>query len=631
MAKQVYMRDNQEQESGSEAMDAQTVLTIKSGDVEVSFSKLELENSILKRIDADYQYARDNRSALDTTVQDWRRMFNGRFKEETVKKFGKGLIYIRKAASKVYRLLSGFLAMYYERRYLARLGAPHAGAHAIIAADIGTKTLRYHLRKSIKSYLIIEDCLMDAFVDGTCSLKMWWDPWKNAPKAEVLKWEDVFRDPDATCQEDIRFVIHEKEVDIDYLREMEAKGVYQNVDKVENYSAEDESERWESADFKSPDNKQRQTVYIREYWGKLQLLPDWVVEKLDTNGVTEATLSRDVVVTVYGDKVILRPPQINPYGRIPFIFGRVLKDKRELDKKVDGQSMMELLKDTEREHNSIRNQRRRKSKQDLQGRIIVGRTSGLDLRAWKKSAEGGIIWADDPRMAVPVPSVADYRSADMELGYNESEAQEISGVNEISMGQQPRSKQTATAVSMLTQMAMSRMGYMLQVFNLTLVEPMIQFLVEMIAKFETQENITRIIGADVMVPPLEAIFGQDLDVIVEAGIDTMPTQQQIQDVQMALQVITPGISIVPQVAVPAWLTLAKKLLELLPLEEVEKVWDTGLAQMAQPSAPAPGGPPGISGRGTESAAGQPPARPSAPRPVMPGQVQGGMSNAPTPR
>jgi hypothetical protein len=157
---------------------------------------------------------------------------------------------------------------------------------------------------------------------------------------------------------------------------------------------------------------------------------------------------------------------------------------------------------------------------------------------------------------------------------------------------------------------------------------MVEDLVEMIRWYETPENATRMVGAQVPLPPLQSLFDVGMDVIIEAGLTVTPTEMQLQQTQMMLQSIAQFAPFLPPiVAGQVGTRLLKRMMELAPLEDVEQVWNQ-IEQAMQQAPPEMLLPPGAAGNvpGPNAGPGQPrPETVGARGGALAGQREGGIA------
>lgn len=138
---------------------------------------------------------------------------------------------------------------------------------------------------------------------------------KNQPTARVCRSEDVFIDP--TCQDDIdnaQFVIFRYETDLSTLKK---DGRYKNLDKLkeagDELSSDEDFDPEDETEFKFSD-KARKKLLVYEYWGNYDIDDDGEVEPIVCAWIG-GTIIR-LGTNPYPDK---RPPFIVvPFSSVPF-------------------------------------------------------------------------------------------------------------------------------------------------------------------------------------------------------------------------------------------------------------------------------------------------------------------------
>lgn len=600
-----------------------------------------VERHLLSQTEKDFEYAKNSKVWLETKIQKWRRYFNCRYLADTLLKYGKHLLFIPKATATVLRMHSALISAYFQQGYLARLTARNTNPASVIAAKIRTETLHWHLENSVNPLEVFDRAILDTLVDSTSCIKAGWirkynqrgQMIENRLDWEVVPLEDVFWDPDARFRNQLRYVIHTKEVDEDYLREKaldpetgyDPAAVALVIRKARGGGATADESRSDRP--VTPENQERKPIWIRECWYKnLQMVPPELLNQIEwQQGVTEQLRAQPIVITVYENTVILRGPELNPYGEIPFFFPRALTDKREWRDTIAGKGPMSLFDALQSEINAIRNQRRTAAKRAMQGRLLVERGAGFDLEQLENYRNAGIVYVNKITGAKELKMSDPGRSADSELMINEREFQEGSGVSGEMQGFKPSGKDTATAATQRTSLGMSRLGTMVQIFNMSGVEPLIRFSDKLCGMYETEAHITEIMGTPIPVPPKFIIWGDAINVEIEAGVNVIPVGQQIQEINMVVQSWMPMVQLIPDIAIPLLIGLAKRQMHILPgdFKAEEAQIEQAMGAPRQP-IPAQDGP---EQRGTFAGPGQ--ARSTPPAPLQPtqGNVIGGMSNA----
>ena len=172
---------------------------------------------------------------------------------------------------------------------------------------------------------------------------------KNQPVFEVLPYNEFLFDAKALSLQEADYVIHRKLVNYDYLKRRQQEGIYKNIEKIKDsiFSYEDDDVLSKRAyDSYSDKNKARRLYMINEYWGRVDI---------DNDGLLE-----DVVITTCGN-VILSIEE-NTFGMYPFfvfspflsmdsIAGRGLAELSENTQIVKTALIREILENTRRNNN----------------------------------------------------------------------------------------------------------------------------------------------------------------------------------------------------------------------------------------------------------------------------------------
>lgn len=128
-------------------------------------------------------------------------------------------------------------------------------------------------------------------------------------RIDAIRPQDYYPDPTGRGL----YEMTETEVDLFEVKEMASLGIYDPdaVAKLETGMEKDEEERrqdWKSNQNRASLQKNRKTVVITEYWGKI----------LDEDG---SVLFDNIVATVANYKYLIRAPEPNPFwhGKSPFV------------------------------------------------------------------------------------------------------------------------------------------------------------------------------------------------------------------------------------------------------------------------------------------------------------------------
>lgn len=277
---------------------------------------------------------------------------------------------------------------------------------------------------------------------GTSIFKITWrsDFDYDGNWIEVLDIFDFFIDPEASNIDDAMYCIHRKNVSLNYLKKMQQRGLYKNVDKIKFGEGLDQDSI--NPNVKSDQNfddaiqEDRQDVILYEYW------------------------EDDRIITV-ANNIVIRDSE-NPFnhGRKPFIKGSWI----DVPFKFYGIGVAEEVDPLQLELNTKRNQRLDNVNLGINKMWLVARSSGIDM-GQLVSRPGGVIVVNDINGIKPldVPDVT--QSSYLEEDKILNDIQNTTGISEYIRGASPERRQTAQEVEMKTEQAMSRLDYNFRVVS----------------------------------------------------------------------------------------------------------------------------------------------------------------------
>lgn len=257
---------------------------------------------------------------------------------------------------------------------------------------------------------------------------------RDGPGFEVVDVRDFFWPENAQDVQGAKYVIHRVWMSIDELRELEAAGVYKNVDQLSNTR---DIQSWEGQVWRSDElfltNRKRGMVEVLEHWG-----PD------------------GKVTTVGNRHVLLRAPMDNPYDhrKRPFVVASSMPQPFQFV----GVSDMEVIEPLQRALWTTLNQRI-DNVSLLNNAIIILRDTADDQDY--EFAPGEFWTVEDPtevQMWQPNPLPAEV-SLGAENGLK-SDMNNVTGGLGLMSGQdlQQMDSATATGVSTLTTIAQKRLS-----------------------------------------------------------------------------------------------------------------------------------------------------------------------------
>lgn len=561
-----------------------------------------LNNRLLTRLKRDWESAESVRDNMMSQITDWRSQYNSEFHELGSDREQRSL-YVPKTYQYVQRLVAEMLQVFFgEEDQFAKIAPRLPRGTDPMAADMMEKLFMLYWG-TMKPYTPLYGSFIASARDSTGALKLTWDKMTqngrvltNKPRLNYIPIEYVLWDPTAKYLDDIRYVIHEKQVSLGYLWQKQAENVYENVDRVSAEASDKETRtrpsRFSRSYANQPADPERQLVTIREYWGQLQLLPDTELYKLREQGKNAP--AQDVVCTTFEDKVMLRPPEPNPYAKIrkdptpyeklPFFLGHcILKDAETWGRSVVGE--LEALQE---EINKVRNQRRQNVDLAMCTKAIADTNLDIDKDALTDPTFTGIVDSNGN----PNDGVMLFKPGNVTQGMEREEAivdgdmQRVSGVTNPKLGVSARGRQTASEVMSLLEQSNQNIAMIPQNLMKTQIVPMCEFLCDCIVAFVEPPEVAEQLGFRVPPPPLSQILDREWDITVKAGMQATSKTLQVKNLQFALQIIQPMAQFAPQVYMPIYMSLTEKLLPLLDVDSAAQLMHRA-KQMQRRQPPQP--------------------------------------------
>ena len=553
-----------------------------------------IEEVVLQRIKQDAEYAQQGRSDETSDWQTARKLYNSEWTELEAD-LQETSLFIPQIRMYVMRIISGLMLSYFGGESFAELRAKTLSGLDPVAAEMMEPILDYYLRERVPWYETTQQAIEDAGVDGTCGAKLCWRKASErdyvtgeGPQLMSVPIEDLLIDPFPRQPQDIRYIIHWREIDLDELWEKQEQGIYRNVDKVAAHLAEQQAiilgpgQEAKKSSAGQTQTEGKQTVRIYEYYGRLQMTPSDELAELRKAG--KNVKPRDIICTTYEDKAILQGPIDSPYAKLrehlsplkklPFVIGRLLPKKHE----VWGWSLPVLGKSLQEEQNRIRNERRKNVLLMLNPVTLVDRNSGLDVsQAEEALRTGGMIFTDDVTGSMNQRTIGNVtESSYREETINCNNQQELFGVSDYNQGMnRPGMTDTATGISILTEQANTRIALYGQNFSKSFVVPLLEKLIDYIVEWADPKEIQKILGTKTVPPPLKTFLKREYDIRVETGIAAESKSVKTRQLQFALQVIGQSAGADPEAAQAAYRKLLLRLLPLLGAESAAQEFARG--------------------------------------------------------
>lgn len=327
---------------------------------------------------------------------------------------------------------------------------------------------------------------------------------KNQPVFEVLPYNEFLFDAKALSLQEADYVIHRKLVNYDYLKRRQQEGIYKNIEKIKDsiFSYEDDDVLSKRAyDSYSDKNKARRLYMINEYWGRVDI---------DNDGLLE-----DVVITTCGN-VILSIEE-NTFGMYPFfvfspflsmdsIAGRGLAELSENTQIVKTALIREILENTRRNNN-------RKIFYKVDDLLNPSQmVTNEQYVAVRDSADINNIFAPEPFEVISENSFT-------LVEYFDKENQKVTGVSDIKQGlKQSVESQTATEAVIKYESANSQVQAIVLNFAESLKETY-RFIVYQNQRFMDNVQIVRLLNDVIEINPQD-IKDIDFDLNISQSLSS---------------------------------------------------------------------------------------------------------------
>lgn len=327
---------------------------------------------------------------------------------------------------------------------------------------------------------------------------------KNQPVFEVLPYNEFLFDAKALSLQEADYVIHRKLVNYDYLKRRQQEGIYKNIEKIKDsiFSYEDDDVLSKRAyNSYSDKNKARRLYMINEYWGRIDI---------DNDGLLE-----DVVITTCGN-VILSIEE-NTFGMYPFfvfspflsmdsIAGRGLAELSENTQIVKTALIREILENTRRNNN-------RKIFYKVDDLLNPSQmVTNEQYVAVRDSADINNIFAPEPFEVISENSFT-------LVEYFDKENQKVTGVSDIKQGlKQSVESQTATEAVIKYESANSQVQAIVLNFAESLKETY-RFIVYQNQRFMDNMQVVRLLNDVIEINPQD-IKDIDFDLNISQSLSS---------------------------------------------------------------------------------------------------------------
>lgn len=344
------------------------------------------------------------------------------------------------------------------------------GEEDVKKAEVLDKLIQYQLRL-MRFFQIADAWLKECLIYGSSVLKVRWNPQKGMPEVIHIDLRDFYVDPKADHM-NYKWCFHRTIRDIDYLREMEKAGIYQNIDEVAT-GTDVETAKKERLDLIG----EGATEYTAEELEKaVELLEYW---------------EDDRVVTIANRAVIIREAK-NPFyhGKKPFV--HIINNV--VPHEFYGLGEVEPLERLQHELNAKRNQRLDAVNLILNPIFKLIRGKGVNIDDVQNMQPGSIVRMNEPDGLQPL-LVPDVKTS----AYNEEEMvkrdmQDVSGMYDYARGATPARRETATAITSLQEMANMRFQKRLRLIIEMGIIRLTEMLVALNQQYMTTTKVIPIVG-----------------------------------------------------------------------------------------------------------------------------------------
>lgn len=408
-------------------------------------------------------------------------------------------------------------------------------------------------------------------VAGLSVWKPYWDHSRDDACAEVVDVRDWIWHESSVSIERAKRITHRVWETYEDLKALEKKGVYKNVDELKESRSYSELLASRESDIFTVD-RTKDRIEVLEHW---------------YDGGRR-------VATVANRKVLLADRE-NPFehGKYPFIAAAPIPDLF----RIPGVSVVELIEALQEMLWSLQG-RRHESLELVGNAIVMVRDDVLDPSRFIFAP--GEQWLVPDKDAVTIWQ-PDVRSAQITLDAEaliKADIQNIPGASPALLGQSQATEQTATEISLLTNLAMRRLAAQKYQFTLADVGVAEQW-IHLNSQFLTKERYVSYVGPDgeegwALIDP--EIVKKPWRIVVDQMDESLVRQERRAEEQAKLQVALSAVPVMAAIGQPLNVqAFVEDFLEAYGVEDKKKYF----SQAPQPAAvqaggmqgqPAPAGP-----------------------------------------
>lgn len=386
---------------------------------------------------------------------------------------------------------------------------------------------------------------------------------RDDPACELVDVRDWIWHESARSVESANRIHHRVWMSFDELKELEQQGYYKNVDELKESKNFTDGLASRETDLFNVD-RTKDLIMVVEHW---------------VDGGKR-------VVTVANKKVLLRDrPNPFQHGGFPFIAASGIPDLF----RIPGVSMVELVEELQSMLWTLQNQRM-DNLELINNGIVMVRDDVLDPAGFVFAPGEQWLVSDKDAVTMWTPNgdVARY-SLEAEA-LIKADIQNIPGASPALMGQPSATNQTATEVSLLTNLAQRRLSSQKLNFTLSDVAVGDQW-IELNRQFMTEPRMVAIVGKDgdegwELIHPDQFAEG-NFSIIVDQQDESLIRQERLAETQSRLQIAISAVPVMAAIGQPLNMkAFVEDVLDAGGIDDKERYFSA----TPQPQAPGAGAP-----------------------------------------
>lgn len=409
-------------------------------------------------------------------------------------------------------------------------------------------------------------------IAGLSVWKPYWDYVRDDACVEVVDVRDWIWHESSVSVEAAQRITHRVWKTYDDLKLLEQKGVYSNVDELKNARSAHELLASREGDLFNAD-RTKDRIEVWECWYD--------------GGKRVATVA---------NKTVLLSDRENPFehGKYPFVAASPIPDLF----RIPGVSVVELIEAIQQMLWSLQG-RRHESLELVGNAIVMVRDDVLDPSRFIFAP--GEQWLVPDKDAVTIWQ-PDVKSAQITLDAEallKADIQNIPGASPALLGQANATEQTATEISLLTNLAQRRLAAQKYQFTLADVE-VAEHWIKLNSQFLEKERYVSYVGPDgeegwALIDP--ELVKQPWRIVVDQMDESLVRQERRAEEQAKLQVALSAVPVMAAIGQPLNMqAFVEDFLDAFGVEDKAKYF----SQAPQPAAVAQGGGPQMAPPGAEA-------------------------------